>query len=1006
MPETQLILKVIILIVLLLIGFIYIAPIFGFDFLRLITAETITTDIYQPQDKSNDFFYEDYADLNHPGMILAKDGGVDNIDEVLTSRKILTACNNCSDCEEMSPTDLEFNSTKCSYCYACEGISNIREDINGDCIVNDDDITLCTAHFKQDWPPCDLDGNGIVDERDIGAVGLQNGKKCTDEPAIFKNCLECKSTLMGDGNGDCIINDDDVYFCAALFGHPWPSCDIDGDGKVDMEDIALVETLKGKTCTDATCSMCEDMGKEYELCRKIKDCIKSSASWPEYYKKYGCPAIGEISRNENVNFNINTLKNVLKSCESESIKLRLGHNITRELCYFDNTSISFYDFKRQNDFYLKGKMSKYSSHSGNSYAYSYDLRLMPFYKIDKYYEPKYKFYVSIVGLASQKYEIYIEKTHPPGAFEFDPVVENECKVGEITPDSTGFGYAEFDPSDCQDTIRLNNMQTDPENYYINGVETRPMVSFGNNLNVAYYALTPESSETWTKDIRYARCNFATGPEEYLKDRPWWAYNKDNLNSPWIINDGNVNSSMKVFYDSTIPGGGNSPERGNIKISVGRLDTDLLRNCKFDIYVCSQDAFAEYDEEQILTLNDFSSGFNTMNIYKTEKVDVNSDGFKESDLILYNYFIFDLDKNYTTKEIRTAIKTGFRLWEQFAFVQDTFGTGLEWLKSDNNDGIYQDSWNEENALANYNENCWNDAVESRMKLNKKNLIGNCPNDNCTGKLKVRVAFRYAKPNITALGDGWKHPLYPTITFCTEESEVIPSGDCNNGLDDDSDSLKDYNGGSYNSASHLRDPHCLDNNDNEAPTEAIPADFDSWTESDTTAWSQNCGPAVVLSDDAMTPIAGGKSIEVRCTIETLLNYIQFRLPASIDVSKYHKLTFQMNMTVQGLRVIVSNDSAVLGEGEQHLNNRYAFIDCSPSRVVQPQNEIFIFYNFDSEFDNKWNLYTLDLTASDPFNCHRYDLNQDDWNMRYITFEFPNIAPMIYQHIYIDNLHFWYK
>ena len=627
---------------------------FKFDFISFVSQTPANLgDIFQPKDLTAASQYEGY-ELSYDGMVLEKDAGYDNIDQVLKANISIPDCSICpsSYCQSVNLGGL--NTYKCSECGICNGIS---------------------------------------------------------QPNRFKNCLGCNITTE-------------------------------------------------------TCILCTDTDKEYALCNKIKEtCILSQY---RENNQNGC-YIGEIPHNDGTSFDINTLIKVLSSCKSESIKVNMGNNFMKELCYFNSSSISYYDFERPNDFYLS-----YSVHSeGSSEAQSDSLNLAPFYKEGEDSLPKYRIYVAINGTPDKDYSVFVGK-FPIYCF-VPPIQWSKCgyqakgdgsdSVGTIHTDATGFGYTEIielpDQAHAWDMILGNpelfedyDWKKEPEKYPIKGVSVS--TSGGSSpqfITATFYANKPESNGLWTNELRYPNCNFNTDIEPYLKDRPWWASNPDNLNSSWYITNGNPNSSIKVFYDSSMPSGGNSLNRGNIKIQLGRLDVDFQRNCKFDIYVCSQDAFAEYEGESILNLNDFLKDFSPINVYKTYS-------FGNEEIILYNYFEFNLDKEYTAEEIKSAIKTGFRNWEQNLFPYLSSSTSFDWLK--NNDGIYQGSWRDTTRSLVYENDCWDNSLNLIMeRLNGRFIIGNCQNNICKEKIKIRIAFKYIKPDSS---NPERDFLYPTVTFC--------------------------------------------------------------------------------------------------------------------------------------------------------------------------------------------------------------------------------------------------
>lgn len=51
------------------------------------------------------------------------------------------------------------------------------------------------------------------------------------------------STVRGDQNGDSLINDSDLRALSRAFGTTNTSADMNGDGRVDIQDLALLLTL-------------------------------------------------------------------------------------------------------------------------------------------------------------------------------------------------------------------------------------------------------------------------------------------------------------------------------------------------------------------------------------------------------------------------------------------------------------------------------------------------------------------------------------------------------------------------------------------------------------------------------------------------------------------------------------------------------------------------------------------------------------------------------------------
>ena len=598
-------------------------------------------------------------------------------------------------------------------------------------------VPLNTADISQ---PIDLSTanqySGFESSYDGMILGRSGGEdnitKILEKRVTAKDCSICFNCVGVDLNKDGSIDTYNCQDCATCNGTTQPN--------------------RFKNCINCNatgnCKSCDDTGDEYLLCKEIKKCILEYYGDKDWKDQHGC-FIDAISRIAGVTFNIDDLKTVLSSCKDESIKVNIGNNISKELCYFNSTSISYYDFERPSDFYLENRLPQASWPGTWGYVYQGNI-LMPFYEENGEIFERYRVYVSILGPPNENYTVSVIKAHHE---IYGDIIDYRYEVGKIRTDSTGFGYGEFIefPQDWKDIWKERNE--------MNGIRLDKVNVGAFSFNTSFIANVPESNGVWSNDLRYSNCNFNTNPEPYLKDRPWWVSNPDNLNSSWFINSGNPNSSIKVYYDPNMFGGKieTSSIRSNIKIQLGRFDPDFSRDCKFDIYICPQDAFAERDGESILSLIDFFTNFNPTNVYKTE-----TDG--NNKIILYNYFELNLGKNYTVEEIGSALKTGFRLWEQQGFVSNNIGSALDWLN--NNDGIYEGNWYETTGAAEYNSDCWNQNLEDYTKgTTERAIFGNCPADICSGNLKIRIAFKYTKPD---KDHPYLHPLYPVITFCSPES----------------------------------------------------------------------------------------------------------------------------------------------------------------------------------------------------------------------------------------------
>ena len=582
-----------------------------------------------------------------------------------------------------------------------------------------------------DYIGYELSYEGMILEKDSGVDDINNALQDYSKAWDCSGCSSC-SLISGLSN---------TYKCS--------SCNACSDETETgrFKDCIVCDVGKG------TCTMCNDT-EEYELCNEIKSCILEYYGDPYYEGITGC-FLREIPHNDGTSFDMNTLRSILSTCKDESITVNMGGDFDKELCYFNSSSISYYDFKRPYDFYMSVEATNIlrniiiSMSAPRGIMRYTDEDLAAFELVNGELVNRYNVSIRINGTRNTNYELKI------GYWTGSSYI-SIYTLGNVQTDYNGNGYAMFSefPQQWKDDVLPQGGDFNEEKNKMNFILTDTGVALPPSMGVTFYLNGPVSSNTWSYDLRYPHCNFDTDPEPFLEESPWWIEKPDDLSSPLYTND-DPDSAIKVFYDSTMPGGGSSSNRGNVKLQLGRLDIDFMRDCKFDIYVCSQDAFAEYEGEGILDLNDFLINFDLSYVYRT--VDVGSDK-----IIIYNTFVMDLDKDYTIEEVKSAIKTGFRTWSHSTFVSSSFFS-MGWFGNENNDGIYEGEWNEMTGMVNYNGDCWSNDVTNMMSSNDRFLIGNCPGNICRGKLKVTVAFKYKPPSSFFLTE---YPLYPTISFCSQ------------------------------------------------------------------------------------------------------------------------------------------------------------------------------------------------------------------------------------------------
>lgn len=803
----------------------------------------------------------------------------------------------------------------------------------------------------------ELSEDGMVLEKDVGESDIT--KALAKKPNVY-NCGSCPmaTCYWKDLNGDGIINSlEDTYQCG--------ECDM-CDGKV-----GIFNNCYNCDPSSMNCSMCENTNDEDVICSNIKRCMLESLSIDA--KTDGC-YITEVSHLSGTSFNINDFLNIIKSCNSESIKIYVGNDVTRELCFYNSSDVSYYDNSLSEglpyDFYNSYVVANNVQTAGGM-LYKDSLSLTPSYRLNGQSYGRYRVYVAL-NASNHPNSIYqisvagikLASPLPPPSWS-----EDTCYLGVIQTDSNGFANGEFDISPC--LSQNSGWRENPDLHPLNGV----LINLINNpgvadamVYVAFYSNYPQSNGVWSDELRYSNDNIITDPEPYLKDKPWWVVNStDNLNSPWYLVSGNPNSSIKVYYDSSMAGGGDSTNRGQVKIRMGKFDPNFMRQCKFNIYVSSQDSFAQYGDERILDLFNFFSNFNPSNVQKVE--DFN---YKNGKGIIYNYVDFALDKNYTTDEIMSAIKSGFRIWEQSNFIANNLGTGLNWLMSSNNNGIYEDKWIESKDLASYDGECWNKSLDKILNdTNEGNqhryLIGNCPQDNCNSKLRVKIAFKQETPDALHL---FKSPLYPLISFCGYgTTQITTQPNCSNSFrDDDLDGLADFSsvvlpcninrGGAYwplpgVTCTNGGDPHCFSASDNnEGPTKAFPIDMDYWTSTAGLSASLWSGGATIGTDNSGNNFrTGTESIKISNWQGFINNPVSLSFSGQTESgasgiglhpSSWQWLTFQVKIndniadnpnSITGINIIIG-DSAGLNAEQSN-----AMIECPPQFLLEEIGNVII-------------------------------------------------------------------
>jgi len=555
----------------------------------------------------------------------------------------------------------------------------------------------------------ELEHDGMIMERDTGEGDVAGQLAYYDTAMYCEGCSSCAGSTMG---GISTVGCQSCTSCDGFEG-TYSNC---------------------VGCEGSSCLFCDDTS-EPTLCKDIKSCIFEYYSDSDYAKANGC-FLEAMTHNEGERFDIGALESVLAMCNAESLTMNMGGGVEKELCYFDPSSIAYYG-KSSYEYYMSMPEGAFMTVPSNPLGSIYTTQsvLKPFAVENGQTIDRYGIYVSLAGEPGKTYTV------KAGSDSFS------YPIGQITADSTGFGYGMVYPSGSAELAGYAASDDSKNRMKYLTVDTRSATA------KVYYIYSTNGA--WGNDLRYSKCNFANNIDSYLSPRPSWSESY-GVTSSWSTLD-NTDSSIKVFYDSS-SASESDDIRGRVKLQLGDLDTNFQKNCMFSLYVCPQDSFAEYEDEGILDLSDLFSYFNPNSIYTS--VDIGSN----DKVMLYNTFEFKLDKDYTVEEIKSAIKTGFMLWEQNMFPYITLNS-IDWLSISNNDGIYGGPWDENpSASASYSDDCWSGGMLSvATNTDQKVIMGNCNNGICSGKVKIRVAFRYSQPTMES---PQKQPLYTTVAFCGE------------------------------------------------------------------------------------------------------------------------------------------------------------------------------------------------------------------------------------------------
>lgn len=118
--------------------------------------------------------------------------------------------------------------------YGAIASTSLTGDVNGDGLVDDVDVDLVHIHLGNDWPQADFNQDGVVTERDLSIILAANGDSSAQR-------------LTGDISGDGVVDSTDEALLAVVWGGDYPQADVDGDGTIGLSDLMGVLAALGES---------------------------------------------------------------------------------------------------------------------------------------------------------------------------------------------------------------------------------------------------------------------------------------------------------------------------------------------------------------------------------------------------------------------------------------------------------------------------------------------------------------------------------------------------------------------------------------------------------------------------------------------------------------------------------------------------------------------------------------------------------------------------------------
>ncbi|MFQ6020963.1 MAG: hypothetical protein ACE5J4_03015 [Candidatus Aenigmatarchaeota archaeon] len=458
-------------------------------------------------------------------------------------------------------------------------------------------------------------------------------------------------------------------------------------------------------CENSECLNCVDNSLDGRLCINLKNCIKQSFSDEE-----NC--IVDIIPGSEGFIDISQLSQLVSSCKDEPIKIPIAEDVEEEICYFDSPYLEAREYSIEGPYGCRGATSgcdpdiRWGCESG-LLGWCNSVQKINFGK--KYFVHKIVGHWTPGGPEGSHDNIFVlcKGSCPSKGLENIESYINRLKDC-FEEDKDGCMLYNSKCSNC-----VHKDQEFFIEYYgeVEKVEGKVMGSheYLDELHVKLYLDT-----FYTSSIFYPLCDFDTS----------------------YIRTNEIN-----YFPKDTPGSGIT----NTKIMLGNLEARKQKNCKFNLFVCSEKAFANNTDEKIIEIYNYVRDFESPDLYEI------SDNF-----IKFNYGKFILDRPYHKDEIINAIDSGFKYWRAINYPFSINPKINQWTDKPVNMSIDWGStyWD----VIDFNNNCWDETATPALENEASGVIYyNCGGDDiCEDELKLNIGLHLVGNKIV-----------PFATFCSSK-----------------------------------------------------------------------------------------------------------------------------------------------------------------------------------------------------------------------------------------------